>query len=119
MRWLGTERLTWRDLLVIVKQCKSGDAIYHAIHSDEPYPEDLSAAVYGLTQSLEYHQRLLVWSKTKDAKHGRNQPEPVYFPWDEKPQRDGAYVADPMTLQEALDFAGWSSEMNEHLRGGV
>lgn len=66
---------------------------------------------------MEYSERWLQWAKTKDGSNGHNPPEPFRFPWEPKP--DSGYRADSMTLQEALDFAGWSLEMDEHLKGGA
>lgn len=114
LRWLGTDRLTWRDLLVIVAAAKPGDAIFHAVHPDEPYPEQIQAHSLQMLRSVEYSLQWLQWAKTEDGPRGINAPEPARFPW----ERSEKYAADSMTLQEALDFAGWSSEMDAFMRGG-
>lgn len=37
-----------------------------------------------LLHSIEYSLRVLVWSKTKDAEHGRNRPKPIPMPGERK-----------------------------------
>lgn len=106
------EELTWRDLLAVVNGSRPGSSIHHALRPDDPQPEDVLAHLVEFARSMEYSQRWMQWSKTTEAEHGLP-PEPYYFPWEPKPERAGGYSADSMTLQEALDFAGWTREMNE------
>ena len=91
--WLGTPALSWRDLLVIIRQSmvvRSQDsAIWHALvpPADDPVwseqrkdgpPFDPSR--WGLDQhlmaSLVDGIRALIWQKTEDGSKGRNVPEP-------------------------------------------
>jgi hypothetical protein len=35
LRWLGTDRLTWSDLLAVVRQSRRGTALFRAVAGDE------------------------------------------------------------------------------------
>lgn len=77
LRDLGTERFTWRDLLVIVKQSPRSSALSRAkfgVDAEWGLAEQLLAAVAD-------EVRWLHWSKTKDAGTSRNpEPEPIPRP---------------------------------------
>lgn len=118
LRWLGTERLTWRDLLVIVRQSQPGDRVFHVVHDDYPMRADVDLLSLSMLRSVEYSQRWLQWAQTVDGSKGRNLPEPERFPWETVPDK-GGYRGDSMTFAEAMDWAGWSAEMSEHMGGGV
>lgn len=91
--WLGTPGLSWRDLLVIVRQSMAirsqESAIWHALvpNADDPVwseerengaPFDPSR--WGLDQHLMAALvdgiRALIWQKTADGQKGKNAPEP-------------------------------------------
>lgn len=117
LRWLGTERLTWRDLLVIVRTSGPGSEIFHAMHDDLPRPYDVEFLALSMHRSSEYTQRWLQWAKTEDGSKNKNAPEPERFPWEPKPE--GLYAHESMTWEEADDWFGWSAEMHDHMGGGA
>jgi Family of unknown function (DUF5361) len=62
-----------------------------------------------LLRAIEVSIRTLVWQNTRDGQKGMNRPEPWHWPW-ERPD-DKGFRGDPMTVEEALDFLGWTREM--------
>lgn len=117
LRWLGTERLTWRDLLVIVRMSEPGSHIFHVFHADYPRPYDVGFLSLSMLRSAEYSQRWLQWAQTTDAEKKRNIPEPERLPWEPKP--DALFKHESMTWDEAADWLGWTAEMHDHLKGGT
>src|SRR5690242_14164709 len=90
LRWLGTEALSWRDLLVRVRLSPRGSALYRvtAAHPDHTFELEM-------LRRVEFNTSRLMWAKTDDAAKGRNAPEPYRFPWEAKPRND--YAGDVMT----------------------
>ena len=76
LRWLGTEALSWRDLLVRVRLSPKGSALYRTMH---PHPDHTHEVE--LLRRIEYHTGWLTWAKTKDAETGRNRPEMCRCAW--------------------------------------
>lgn len=100
LRDLGTERLTWRDLKVIVTRMpphKSAVAL-------EQSPQD---APWGLAEHLLAEltdtQHLLLWSKTKDGQKNRDRPKPIERPG-RRPEKFGKQ---PLPLDEMHEWLGW------------
>jgi hypothetical protein len=110
LRWLGTEQLTWRDLKVVVTHSDSRSAQFRAAYPDLEVwgvPEQL------LARAVEALERLW-WAKTKDAKHGRNKPEPIYRPGVARAQED-SNIGSPetaLTIEEMDAWLGWSPVPN-------
>ena len=99
----GTERLSWADLLAFCRWSPVESAIYAAQNPDH-IPVDTR-----LLRSIEHSQRWLVWVKTTDAKHGRNQPKP--WPLNEvevEEQNPHAEQYEQMTTDDMDAFLGWS-----------
>lgn len=104
-RQLGTEELTWRDLLIVVKNLPRTSALYRSQHGVEEYewglPEHLLADV---ADTLHWLQ----WKDTKDASRNRNQPKPIPRPGiiDESKQRvgSGSLPVDQMLTWLGGDF---------------
>jgi hypothetical protein len=101
LEWLGTRRLSWRDLLVIVKQAPRTSAIRRAQLGDEAewgLAEQLSAANHDLLAWLK-------WAQTEDGAKGLNHPEPLPRPG-VKPSEDrmqtGGEAADLVDIDEWL-----------------
>lgn len=99
--------VSWRDLWVLIRQAQPGSAVYKALTPHWQRTPELQ-----LLQSVELSLRVLAWQQTADGQKGRNAPEPAWLPWDEKPE-DDAIRGDAMTVDEALDWLGWSREMRE------
>lgn len=107
---LGTERLTWRDLLVFVRHCPPESALVQARDPDAWISPEIQ-----MLRELEYGVRVLAWLQTDDAQRGENaQNRPRHMPLTkaelvahaeaQKPEYD------PMTLDEAADFLGWERQ---------
>lgn len=101
--WLGTAALSWRDLLVIVRQARPGGAIYAQLGGE--------AARWGLSEQLLAEiidtARILVWQQTKDGQDGVNQPQPL--------PRPGVKVDEGRIGTEARsieDMQAWLAERN-------
>lgn len=98
--WLGSPELSWRDLLVIVRQAPATSAIHRAADESHEYSLQLD-----LLRSIELNTRTSVWQKTSNGQNGRNQPDPLRFAW-EPNQRD-MLKADLMTVKELAARLGW------------
>ena len=70
---LGTDRLDWRDLLVIVEQSSSESA---RSRSQREGWTDMAMLLAAAIDTL----RVLAWQQTEDGSKGRNQPEPIPRP---------------------------------------
>lgn len=67
----------------------------------------------GMMQSIELMLRVLDWN---DRSRKGSAPEPHRFPWEPKPAP--MFEFDAMSVDEAMDWLGWSREMREHQEGG-
>ena len=94
---LGSERLTWHDLGVLIRQAQPESAVYKALTGDEwqrsPELEFL--------RSIEHSLRVLAWQNSGGK--GVDYPEPIRLPWDEP----AAERPDAMDLDEVFAFLGW------------
>lgn len=99
--WLPSRRLTWRDLLVIVRQSPRGSAIRRAVDPWDAHTIDLEM-LRASASSLSW----LVWAKTKDGSKGRNIPKPIRFPWEPKPA--SAFPADALPIDVMAARLGWN-----------
>lgn len=97
--WLGTEALSWRDLWVIVRQAPRDSAIRRAVDPKVAHTTELE-----LLRVIEYRTHLTAWLHTEDAKHRRNQPEPIRFPWEPK---GDAFGLESMDRAEMARRLGW------------
>lgn len=80
--WLGTERLSWRDLLVIVQNQPRGSAIDLACNGEDALwglPEQLQAGAIDVLQRL-------AWLQTEDGRKGLRRPKPLPRPGVEGPK---------------------------------
>lgn len=102
---LGTSALTWRDLLVIAKECPHGSPLYRAVNGEE-------SAAWGLDQQLLASifdtLRLLVWMQSEDGAEGRNRPKPLPRPGVE-PDEDKSVMGRAVAL---VDMAEWLARRN-------
>lgn len=96
--WLGSERLSWRDLLVVVNQSRRGSALYRALHPKE--------AEWGLGE----HLLALNLDRLRDANWQRGggvgpQPEPTERPGvDAQETRHGSSA---VSIDEMNRQLGW------------
>lgn len=101
LRDLGSKRLTWRDLFVILTQQRMKDsAMAFAVAPNDAPWDDISAHL--LAEIVDV-QHMLLWAKTKDGQKGRHRPQPVPRPG-RRPERFGSK---PLPLDEMKAWLGW------------
>lgn len=104
--WLTSEALSWRDLLVIVRQAPPGSAVARAVepeHSGWGISEHLLALVADYLAWIQ-------WTKTEDGQKNRNRPKPIERPGVERPTDTRKIGADPVPIAELEAFLGWASD---------
>lgn len=110
LEWLGTKRLTWRDLLVIVRQSAPGSRIAAVLSPEAAWSvqEHLAA---GILDTL----RVLAWRQTRDGQQGRNAPTPTPRPGVKNP--NVARIGNGS--KSVVDMEAWLAKRNpaQHLRG--
>lgn len=102
--WLGTKRLSWRDLLVIVRQSPRTSALKRATLGEQAewgLSEQLAAASFDVLAWLK-------WAQTEDGAKGRNHPEPLPRPGVE-PRGDNSATGRAVEL---IDMAEWLAKRN-------
>lgn len=102
LRWLGTERLTWRDLLVIVMHSSQTSALLA-----DTSPED---AAFGPTEVmlavLEHRLRVLIW---QNGGGKGKRPEMMPIPGAKSGRKGGSVMApEPVSIEEMNARLGWS-----------
>lgn len=104
LEWLGSHRLSWRDLLVIVKNAPPESAILRAQRGD--------AALYGVTDyllvSVINSLRMMSWQLGGDPKA----PKPDLFtvPGMKDPSDMPTLRGDVMPVEELRRRLGWDVE---------
>lgn len=100
--------LSWRDLLVIVKNLPQSSALHKSVHGVEESAWTISD--YLLAQIADT-AAWLAWTKTKDAEKNRNQPKPIPRPGveDESKKKIGGST---LPIGEMMDWLGWDSNPN-------
>lgn len=111
LRDLGTPILTWRDLLVIIRQLPETSALVRELRRDAPewWPrtDQLLAAVFD-------QLAILAWQNTDDARNGRNKPEPLPRPGIEPVN---TYGSEAIPIDEMADWLGWERQLTEGPEG--
>lgn len=110
LEWLGTEALTWRDLLVIVHQSPRESAIGSVLAPESRWglQEQLLAAVLDVLM-------ILAWQNTADAQEGLNRPEPLPRPGVAPPKDKQTFGTGRMTPEEV---EAWLAARNPLQHGG-
>jgi len=104
LRWLGTDLLTWRDLLVIVQNTFTDTALYRAMNPDS-WQWSLSDHLLAVVADAVITGN---WMQSKDGQRNRNRPKPIPRPGQE-PQ-DKTYGSGALELDEMADWLGWNVE---------
>lgn len=91
-----SERLSWRDLFVVVSQAPPTSACYRAVAGDD-WQRSLTV---DLLRQVEHTTRVLAWQNS-DGKG--EYPPLIPLPWDE-PDHDRP---DAMSLDEVFEWLGW------------
>ena len=104
--WLGTDLLTWRDLLVVVRQAAPGSAIARAVEPEQ--------AAWGLSEQLlalvADYLAWMQWAQSEDGEKRRNRPKPIPRPGFEPDEEQRVIGSDPVALEELDAFLGWAAE---------
>jgi hypothetical protein len=74
---LGTERLSWRELKVVVRNTPANESALRRAQSPEDSP--WTATTLLLAEAVDA-LRTLAWMKTKDGQKNRNRPQPIPRP---------------------------------------
>lgn len=103
--WLGTRRLSWRDLLVLVKQAPRGSALSRAVHGESDL-WDLHGHLLGVIADLLASAN---WQRAGD--NNAKRPTPIPRPG-AKPIVDGETMArgKPVTTERMDALLGWTKE---------
>lgn len=102
LRWLGTERLTWRDLAVIVRNSPQHSALMAATSPDEAAfgPTEIMLAV------IEHRLRVLAW---QNGGGKGKYPEMMPIPGSAQAPTGGTVMAPtPVSIEEMNARLGWS-----------
>lgn len=89
--------VSWRDLLVIVRQAPLDSAVYRAVSGDEWQ----RTPVIDFLRQIEHTSRVLAWQQGGGKSH--DYPALVPLPWDEPLDAQ----PDAMSLEEVFEFMGW------------
>ncbi|WP_282777286.1 MULTISPECIES: DUF5361 domain-containing protein [unclassified Nocardia] len=101
LRRLGTDELSWRDLKAVVSFLPPDSALMRTMHP-ETYRWQLDQQLLAeMTDCL----RWMMWSKSDDARHGRNRPARIPRPGVES---DRERVGTAMSIDRINEFLGWS-----------
>jgi Family of unknown function (DUF5361) len=111
--WLGSEALSWRDLLVIFRMAEPPSRIFSAVHGDDAQwglPEQLLAS---MADDLSW----LVWAKTEDGQKNRNRPDRIPRPG-VKPNKDRKQIGSaPLPIDQMAEWLGWTTTDEETKSG--
>jgi hypothetical protein len=69
LRWLGTEKLTWRDLLVIVRHSPHTSALAREVAGPEMTAWNTGAVTAWLLAMVTDLLQVANWQRASDAKH--------------------------------------------------
>ncbi|WP_433669685.1 DUF5361 domain-containing protein [Nocardia sp. CA-136227] len=101
LRQLSGEALSWRDLWAIVKFLPPDSALMRTMHPEDHRWRLEQHLLAEMTDCL----RWLVWSKSDDARNGRNRPERISRPGLES---DRERVGTAVGVDRINEFLGWS-----------
>ncbi len=100
LRDLGSERLSWRDLKVIITRMPQHISALAAERNPNDSPWGLREH---LLAELTDIQRLALWTKTKDGAKNRNRPKPIERPG-RRPEKFGKK---PLSIDRMKEWLGW------------
>jgi hypothetical protein len=100
--WIGTERLSWRDLWVIVRQSPRTSALFREMHPEVVewgLAEQLIAAAFDALQIAN-------WQRASGKRHER--PRPIPRPGVEHEGKK--FGGTPIPMDEMAKRLGWTTE---------
>lgn len=112
LRWLGTERLTWRDLLVIVRHCTPSSALARSVAGPEVTAWNTGTITAWLLASVTDLLQVANWQRGGDEDAARPSfiPRPSLGDEDEEDERARVLSGrgEPMTFDELDRRLGWT-----------
>lgn len=102
LRHLGTKRLTWRDLKVIIQQQPASSALFRAMNPEEHHwtlGNQLIAAAIDALHTAN-------WQRAGDPKAPR--PRPTPRPGVESPDTRYGGKGDAVPLEQMAEWLGWN-----------
>lgn len=102
LRHLGSDALSWRDLLVIVQHSGSKDALRASMHPDAA-PWDLSEHLLAVIADAVIAGN---WMQSKDGQKNRNRPKPIPRPGVEPENKRFGGKAE--SIDTIRDWLGWA-----------
>lgn len=107
LRQLGTEWLTWRDLLVIVQHSGNETSLFAAMHPDVA-PWKLSEHLLAVIADAVIAGN---WMQSEDARRKRNRPKPIPRPGVTPEHKKFGGQAEDMAI--IRDWLGWNAKPPE------
>lgn len=106
LRWLGTDHLTWGDLLAIVRQSPHGSALHRAIHGEDSR-WDLQSHLLAVVADLLAAAN---WQRGGDAQ--AKKPTPIPRPGATQAPAEGETIArgKPVSIEQMNALLGWDKE---------
>lgn len=106
LRYLGTERLTWSDLKVVIKQAAPDSPIVRELNPDAYIWTNTNQLLADIADSLHW----LCWTKTKGAQKTppEGMPNPIKRPGIVEPKGE-VYKYDVVPQDEMLAWLGWEA----------
>jgi hypothetical protein len=102
LRHLGSDALSWRDLLVIVQHSERGAALHRAMNPDD--------SMWGLSEHLLAVVADAVitgnWMSSRDGQKNRNRPKPIPRPGVVPESKKFGGQAE--SIDTIRDWLGWS-----------
>lgn len=99
LEWLGTDRLSWRDLWVVVTQAPPGSAIHRAVEPEKAAWASGELDAWFLAAQVDL---LAAGNWQRQGKNNARKPEPIQRPGEKK--KGTVLGADPIPVSE---FDAW------------
>jgi hypothetical protein len=105
LRDFGTDRLNWRDLLVIIS-CARQDPASHLYRSIDPEASRWTAEAW-LAAEVADRVAVLIWQNAQDPNNPK--PERIERPGVvNKKDTSGHYGSDPIEQEAMAEWLGWN-----------
>jgi hypothetical protein len=106
--WLGSDQLSWRDLIVIVDGLANDPASALVRAANPEHLWDIHALL--LAEAVDTLHDLR-WFETKDGQKGRNRPKRLPRPGVEEPE-DEQVIGEATDMDDLDALLGWSAVPN-------
>lgn len=103
LEWLGSDRLPWRDLRIIVENLPRTSALGRSTLGKD--------AKWGFVEQLMATQidalNMLIWMQSEDGRKNRNRPKPVPRPGVSSGEQ--SVGRDPLPVDQMSAWLGWDA----------